>query len=215
MAGYRDPKHEASRREGVHGQVRTRRQSEYGRPLRKKRRLKRYVGLSEKQLQHAFEDSQRTDEPTCQALLRLLESRLDNAVDRPGFVTTRPMAGQLVNHDHVLVNGRRVDIFSSQVEAGDTIAPSERASAIPAVEAVIHGAGVCPPSWLAREGYQPVGPVRQAPLPGEVAIPMDVDWIVRCSRASLLATRPGSSARRRPAHGPRGPHARLAASARC
>ena len=134
--------------------------------------------MSEKQFHRAFEDAQRTDEPSGQALLRLLEARLDNVVYRLGFAPTRPMARQLVNHGHVLANGRRVDIPSYRVEPGDTIALSERAAGIPAVEESLHGGRVRPPSWLAREGDQPIGRVLQRPLPEEMDIPVDVDQIV-------------------------------------
>ncbi len=150
MARYTGPKHRLSRREGVnltgtrseslrrrlsrppgaHGDRGVRRRSEYADQLRAKQRLKRRFGMTEKQFARTFEEAVRAKEPTGDALVKLLERRLDNVVYRLGFVPTMPMARQIVNHGHVLVNGRKVDIPSYRVGAGDAIELRERAVAI-------------------------------------------------------------------------------------
>lgn len=198
MARYTGPKHKRSRREGInltgtrsrslerrlgvppgaHGTERPRRVSEYGRQLREKQKLKRYFGMHEKQFRRTFDDARRSSEPSGTAFLRLLESRLDNVVYRLGFVPTRPMARQLVNHGHVVVNGRRVDIPSYRVSPGDTIALTEKAAQIPDVQESLQDVGRRLPSWLSRDGTVPAGRVVSTPNPEEIDIPIDVDQII-------------------------------------
>ncbi|MDI3339703.1 MAG: 30S ribosomal protein S4 [Sphaerobacter sp.] len=198
MARYTGPKHKRSRREGVnltgtrsrslerrlktppgaHAHARPRRMTEYGRQLREKQKLKRHFGMLEKQFRRTFDDARRSNEPTGTAFVKLLESRLDNVVYRLGFCPTRPMARQLVNHGHVLVNGRRVNIPSYRVSPGDTIALTEKAAAMPAVQEALQDAGRQIPSWLAREGTEPRGRVVSEPNPEELDIPVDLDLIV-------------------------------------
>lgn len=198
MVRYTGPKHKLSRREGVnltgtrsrslerrlrrlpgaHGQARPRRQSEYGQQLREKQKLKRYFGMSEKQFQRTFEEARRVAEPTGDAFIKLLERRLDNVVYLLGFAPTKPMARQLVNHGHVVVNGRRVDIPSYRVAVGDVIALKPKAAEIPTVIESIEDAGRRIPSWLVREGNQATGRVISEPNPEELAIPVDIEPIL-------------------------------------
>lgn len=198
MARYTGPKHKQSRREGVnltgtrsrslerrlktppgaHGRGRPRRMTEYGRQLREKQKLKRHFGMLERQFRRTFEDARRSKEPTDTAFLRILESRLDNIVYRMGFTPTRPMARQLVNHGHVLVNGRRVDIPSYRVSPGDTIALTEKAQKIPVVQESVEDVGRRIPSWLVRDAGQPSGRVVSAPNPEEIDIPVDIELII-------------------------------------
>src|SRR5437588_5420360 len=97
-------------------------QSEYGVRLREKQKLKRFYGVFEKQFRRYFAIASRSPENTGEALLSILERRLDNVVHRLGFAPSRPSARQLVGHGHVTVNGKFCNIPSMLLKAGDTIA---------------------------------------------------------------------------------------------
>jgi len=198
MARYTGPKHKISRREGVnltgtrsrslerrmrvppgqHSHARPRRPTEYGRQLREKQKLKRHFGMLEKQFRRVFAEADRSQQPTGDELLRLLEQRLDSVVYRLGFAPTRPMARQLVNHGHVLVNGRRVNIPSFRVPNGATIALRPKAAEIPSVqEALLETSGRVP-SWLSRNGNLPEGRVVGPPNVEEFDMPVDVELVI-------------------------------------
>jgi len=95
--------------------------SEYGVRLREKQKLKRFYGLLERQFQRYFDVASRSKENTGEALLSVLERRLDNVVHRIGFAPSRAAARQLVSHGHLLVNGKFCNIPSIVLKAGDTI----------------------------------------------------------------------------------------------
>ena len=116
---------------GQHGQGRRRKVSEYAVQLREKQRLKRMYGLLEKQFRRYFAMAERSREITGEALLKLLERRLDNMVYRFGMARSRAEARQLVSHSHFTVNGRRVDIPSYLTKAGDVVAVSESSRSCP------------------------------------------------------------------------------------
>lgn len=111
---------------GEHGQDRRRKLSNYGIQLQEKQKVKFMYGLSEKQLHKLFVKALKMKGVNGENLLKLLESRLDNLVYRIGFATTRKGARQLVNHGHITVNGKRVDIPSYQVKPGDVIGLKEK-----------------------------------------------------------------------------------------
>ena len=107
---------------GQHGQDRKRKASEYGTQLTEKQKLRLYYGVNERQFRRLFILAKADKETvTGLAFFRILESRLDNLVYRMGFARTRAGARQLVNHGHVLVNGKKVDIASYLCEVGDKI----------------------------------------------------------------------------------------------
>lgn len=106
---------------GQHGQRRTRRPSEYGLQLREKQKVRRYYGILETQFENLYHAAERKGGVTGENLLQLLESRLDNVVFRLGFADSRQQARQLVRHGHFTVNGRKTDIPSYTVRAGDVI----------------------------------------------------------------------------------------------
>jgi small subunit ribosomal protein S4 len=112
---------------GMHG-LRRSKVSEYGIRLREKQKLKFFYGVLERQFSRYFEIAARTSQNTGEGLLTLLERRLDNVVHRLGFAPSRPAARAMVAHGHVMVNGRKCDVPSMLVKAGDTIKvkPSER-----------------------------------------------------------------------------------------
>ncbi|MGQ4647770.1 30S ribosomal protein S4 [Lyngbya aestuarii] len=111
---------------GQHGQGR-RKRSEYAIRLEEKQKLRYNYGVTEKQLLRYVRQARRRTSSTGQALLQLLEMRLDNTVFRLGMAGTVPGARQLVNHGHVTVNGRVVDIASYQCRPGDVIGVRDRA----------------------------------------------------------------------------------------
>ena len=149
MARYLGPKCKLSRREGTdlflkssirpleskcriesqpgqHGAKRTR-LSDYGGQLREKQKLRRMYGVLERQFRRYYHEASRRTGATGQALLQILECRLDNVVYRMGFAATRAEARQLVGHKAIEVNGKVVNIPSYQVKAEDQIAVRERA----------------------------------------------------------------------------------------
>jgi small subunit ribosomal protein S4 len=118
---------------GQHGQAR-RKKSEYALRLEEKQKLRYNYGLSERQLRRYVQKARRTRGSTGQALLQLLEMRLDNTVFRMGMAPTIPAARQLVCHGHVAINGKVVDIPSYQCRPGEVISARDRSSSRKLVE---------------------------------------------------------------------------------
>jgi small subunit ribosomal protein S4 len=131
------PKSPVNRREygpGQHGQRRKAKLSDFGIQLRAKQKLKGYYGdLTEKQFRRIFTEAERIRGDTGEKLVGLLESRLDALIYRAKFVPTMFAARQFINHGHILVNGRKVNIASYRVNEGDTIEVREKSKQIPLV----------------------------------------------------------------------------------
>jgi len=106
---------------GQHGQ-RRRKETEFGKRLQEKQKLRVNYGLSEVQMRNTFQEALNSQQNTGTKLIELLERRLDNVIFRAGYARSIPAARQLVNHGHVLVNGKRVDIPSFRVRVGQEIA---------------------------------------------------------------------------------------------
>jgi len=106
---------------GEHGNGRQSKPSGYALQLREKQKVRRLYGLLEKQFSNLMKEANRSAGQSGQVLLQLLERRLDNAVYRAGFATSRRGARQLVGHGHFMLNGTRVDIPSIRVKAGDEL----------------------------------------------------------------------------------------------
>jgi small subunit ribosomal protein S4 len=117
---------------GMH--VRRGKQTEYGERLREKQKLKRFYGLLERQFRRYFQLASRSTENTGEALLSLLERRLDNVVHRLGFAPSRAAARQLVAHGHIQVNGKNCNVPSIILKAGDKIAVKNRPHSIAPVK---------------------------------------------------------------------------------
>ena len=115
----------AAKAPGQHGGARGGKQSEYSLQLREKQKVRRMYGVLERQFSNYYKEAARVKGATGENLLKLLESRLDNVVYRMGFGSTRAEARQLVSHRSITLNGRRVNIASIQVKAGDVIAVHE------------------------------------------------------------------------------------------
>ena len=111
---------------GQHGQRRARKLSDYGTQLQAKQKLKGYYGnITERQFRRYYQEASRKQGDTGENMIGLLERRLDTAVYRAKFVATMFAARQFINHGHVKVNGRRVNISSYQLKVGDTIEVKE------------------------------------------------------------------------------------------
>lgn len=136
---------------GQHGRGRQGKQSLYAQQLREKQKVRRLYGLLEKQFARLMNDANRAEGISGEILLQLLERRLDNAVYRAGLATSRRAARQLVTHGHFLLNGRRVDIPSIRLKAGDviTVRPKSTKSAyFTQIDEVVKNTTQVPLSWL-------------------------------------------------------------------
>ena len=133
---------------GQHGQGR-KKSSEYGLQLRAKQTASRFYGVQENQFHHYFEIAERKQGITGDNLLKILESRLDNVIYRVGFASSRAEARQLVGHGHFEVNGKRVDIASYLLKAGDVITICEKARGLEKIKAVLEANSARPvPTWI-------------------------------------------------------------------
>lgn len=130
---------------GQHGAAR-KKLSDYALHLNEKQKIRLTYLVSEKQFAKYYNKAARTKGVTGTVLLQYLESRLDNVVFRAGFATTRKQARQIVNHGHVLVNGKKVDIPSYLVKAGDEI--TVRAKSADFVKSVMEPLDVAAPQWM-------------------------------------------------------------------
>jgi small subunit ribosomal protein S4 len=163
---------------GQHGQRRTK-ISEYGLQLREKQKAKFMYGVSEKQFRRLFTEAARRDGNTGTNLILLIERRLDNVVYRMGFATTRRNARQLVTHGHVLVNGKKLDIPSYQVRAGEKIEICEKSKSNPQVVRSLEltaQTGIVP--WVDVEKDKVMGVFTRIPEREEVVIPVEERLIV-------------------------------------
>jgi len=164
---------------GQHGQGRRRKISEYAVQLREKQRLKRMYGLLENQFRRYFTMAERSREITGEALLKLLERRLDNMVYRLGMARSRAEARQLVRHSHFQVNGRRVDIPSFLTKAGDVISVREKSRTSETFKRSIELSerrGV--PTWLQLDAQNFSGKVLKIPERDELTIPVNERLVV-------------------------------------
>ena len=119
---------------GQHGNARKRKPSEYGKQLIEKQKLRHTYGVNERQFRRLFTIASKSKEVTGVAFFRILESRLDNLVFRMGFSRTRRGAKQLVNHGHIVVNGKKVDISSYLCSVNDVIAIRESSKGLKVVK---------------------------------------------------------------------------------
>ncbi len=161
--------------------------SEYGIRLREKQKVKRYYGVLEKQFQRYFKMAERSKDNTGIELLRLLERRLDNVVYKTRFIAGRRGARQAIAHGHVTVNGRKVDIASYLVNAGDKIAirKSDRSEKYARAQMqLLEGVSEPrPQSWLSADPEKLEATVVALPERDDVLIPVEEQLIVEfCSR---------------------------------
>ena len=136
---------------GQHGDMRVRGGSLYLTQLREKQKVRRLYGLLEKQFAKLMKEAQKAEGLSGQNLLEFLERRADNVVFRAGFATTRRQARQLVSHGHFLLNGRRIDIPSIRLKAGDVLEVREKSvksEYFKNLENTVAASGAQPLSWL-------------------------------------------------------------------
>ena len=136
---------------GQHGDMRVRGGSLYLTQLREKQKVRRLYGLLEKQFAKLMKEAQKAEGLSGQNLLEFLERRADNVVFRAGFATTRRQARQLVSHGHFLLNGRRIDIPSIRLKAGDVLEVREKSvksEYFKNLENTVAASGVQLLSWL-------------------------------------------------------------------
>jgi len=164
---------------GQHGKDRKAKIVGYGLQLREKQKAKRTYFTQEGQFRNYFEKAARSKGVTGELLLQQLERRLDNVVYRLGFAVARRQARQLVRHGHVVVNGRKVDVPSYQVSAGDEIAIREKSNKLVVVEGAKEFAShQAPPNWLQvdRDAYK--GRVLTLPRREDINLPINEQLIV-------------------------------------
>ena len=152
----------------------SRKMSEYGLQLREKQKAKFIYGVLEKPFRNYFEKAQRMSGMTGENLMRILESRLDNVVFRLGLARTRREARQIVDHKHVLVNGKQINIPSYQVKAGDVIEIKEKHKSSPRYKGITEvTAGRLVPEWLESDLEALKGTVKELPRRDEIDVPVD------------------------------------------
>ena len=161
---------------GEHGRGRMR-QSEYRQQLREKQKARRYYQLLEKQFRNYYDKASRQPGVTGENLLRLLETRLDNVLVRLGFAASRRQARQLVNHGHWMVNGRRVDIASYQVEPDVVISIKPDSKATDVVRSATELTAAVPP-WLQADHDSLTAKVLRMPERSEISTPVQEQLIV-------------------------------------
>src|SRR5664279_5194974 len=164
---------------GMHGKDRKAKIVGYGLQLREKQKAKRMYFTQEGQFRSYYERAQRSKGVTGELLLQQLERRLDNVVYRLGFAVARRQARQLVRHGHIAVNGRKVDIPSFQVHAGDEVAVRESSNKLVILETAKEFAShQAPPNWLEvdRDAYK--GRVRALPKREDINLPINEQLIV-------------------------------------
>lgn len=161
---------------GQHGHKGQRRSSEFGQQLTEKQKLRYTYGVMERQLRGYAMRAQRNSQATGAELLRILERRLDNAVYRLGFAPTRPCARQLVNHGHVMVNGKKVDIASYQVNIGDIITLSATALEIPDIKGKIADKEYKVPGWMQKQAT--AGKISRLPEKSDIDLLIDEQLVV-------------------------------------
>ena len=153
--------------------------SEYGLQLREKQKAKFIYGVLEKPFRNYYKRADRMQGQTGANLMTLLECRLDNVVFRLGFARTRREARQIVDHKHVLVNGKQVNIPSYIVKAGDTIEIKEAKKASVRYKEIIEAtAGRLVPAWLDANQEALQGTVKELPSREEIDVPVNEMLIV-------------------------------------
>jgi len=153
-----------------------RKPSEYAIQLREKQKAKFVYNVMEKQFRKLYEEAARKDGVTGNNLVEYLESRLENVVYRLGFVKTRRQARQIVSHNHILVNGRRVNIASYRVKIGDVISIKEESKSLALIKEAVEAANA--PAWLELDKANFSGKMLQKPTKDDVDFELNEALIV-------------------------------------
>ena len=153
--------------------------SEYGLQMREKQKAKFIYGVLEKPFRNYYEKADRMKGMTGENLMVMLESRLDNVVFRMNFARTRREARQIVDHKHVLVNGKCVNIPSYRVKAGDKIEIREKSKSLQRYKDILEvTGGRLVPAWLESDQENLTGTVTELPLREQIDVPVNETLIV-------------------------------------
>ena len=156
-----------------------RKMSEYGLQLREKQKAKFIYGVLEKPFRNYYAKAKQMEGMTGENLMRILESRLDNVIFRMGLARTRKEARQIVDHKHVLVNGKQVNIPSYLVKAGDTIEIKENKKGSQRYKDILEATGSnMVPEWLDVDAENLKGSVKELPAREAIDVPVDAMLIV-------------------------------------
>lgn len=165
---------------GQHGaSAARRRKSDYGLALIEKQKLRYNYGVNESQLRKLMVNARHTHGSSGAILLQLLESRFDNAVFRAGFAPSLIAARQLVTHGHFTLNGRRANIPSMRLKAGDEIQLRERSRNIPMVVENVANPALTRPEWLSWDDKKLSAKLTRLPEADEVPFPIDIQLVVQ------------------------------------
>jgi small subunit ribosomal protein S4 len=164
---------------GEHGKSRRVKETNYGQQLREKQKARRIYGLLERQFRHYFAKASTAKGVTGEALLQMLERRLDNVVYRFGFALSHHQARQLVRHGHFQVNGRNVDIPSYLVRAGDTVTVRDKSKKLAVILTSLEARkGQWTPEWLEIDSERLTGKVLNIPTRQSIMVPLNEQLIV-------------------------------------
>ena len=153
--------------------------SEYGLQLKEKQKAKFIYGVLEKPFRNYYKKADRMQGQTGENLMVMLESRLDSVVFRMGFARTRREARQIVDHKHVLVNGKQVNIPSYLIKAGDTVEIKEAKKSSPRYKEIVEvTGGRMVPDWLEVDQENLKGTVKELPAREAIDVPVDEMLIV-------------------------------------
>lgn len=156
-----------------------RKQSEYGMQLNEKQKVKFIYGVLEKQFHGYFEKAKAMPGITGENLMRILESRLDSVIFRLGFARTRKEARQIVTHGHIMVNGRRVDVPSYRVKAGDVVSVAPKSKELLVIKsALVSNARFEVPAWLEVDIEKLQGNVLALPQRDQIDLDINEQLIV-------------------------------------
>lgn len=169
----------SSKKESIRQPKRRRKESEYGMQLREKQKVKFIYGVLEKQFRLYYERAEKMPGITGENLLAILEQRLDNVVFRLGFGMTRREARQLVNHGHVTVNGRKVNIPSYQVKPGMVISLTEKGKSMQKIkENIEDNAFRAAPKWIEYDKNNLTAKIIAVPAREDIDMPIEERLIV-------------------------------------
>jgi small subunit ribosomal protein S4 len=141
---------------GQHGEKRRRKDSDYGRQLKEKQKLRYNYGIGERQLRRLVAKAKRSKGETGKKIIELIERRFDNVVFRAGYARTIPAARQLISHGHLCVNGRKTDVPSVTVREGDVITLRDRSNkqkiALVVIDESLESIALPRPEWIEYDG---------------------------------------------------------------
>ncbi len=164
---------------GQHGAKNTRKRiSDFGAKLQEKQKLRFNYGLTETQMRRLMTDARKGKAPTGETLLQLLERRFDNVVFRAGFAPTIIAARQLVNHGHILLNGKYANIPSMRLSVGDEITVKQKSIAIPIVVETLKQPSLTRPEWMSWDETTKLAKLTHLPADSDIPFPIDVQQVV-------------------------------------